>query len=73
MAYAELPLKWAAVAAFFLLGLGVLAHALMPRFEYQVAPDGYTLVIYDKWTGKFQRAVYSPDGDLKLQRVITPF
>lgn len=75
MAYAGLSVeqRWAAIAAFFLLGLGVLAHAFLPRYEYQLAPDGYSLVIHDRWGGKFQRAVYDKDGQLTLQRVLTPF
>lgn len=65
--------RWALVAAFFLLGLGVLAHAFLPRYEYQTTPDGMSLIIHDRWAGRFQKAVYDKDGQLSLQRVITPF
>src|SRR3954452_3957461 len=33
-------MRWAAIAAFFLLALGVLAHALVPRYDYAVSSDG---------------------------------
>ena len=66
-------MRWAAIAAVFVLALGVLADALMPRFEYQASTDGSAVVIHDRWAGKFQRAVYDKDGHLQLQSVITPF
>ena len=66
-------MRWAAIAAFFLLALGVLAHALVPRYDYAVSSDGSAVVIHDRWGGRFQRAVYDKDGQMTLQKVLTPF
>ena len=64
---------WVAAIAAVLLALGVLAHAFIPRYDYRASADGTSLIIYDRWGGKFQRAVYDEKGDLTLQRVLTPF
>lgn len=66
-------MRWAAIAAAFLLAVGVLAHALMPRYDMQISQDASSVVIYDRWDGKFQRATYDKDGQLSLQKVVTPF
>jgi len=66
-------MRWAAIAAFFVLALGVVAHGVWPRFDYQASADGSAVVIHDRWAGKFQRAVYDKDGHMQLQPVITPF
>jgi hypothetical protein len=60
-----------------LAGLAVLAlfaHALFPRYDWRtVNPDGTALVIYDRWSGRFQRAVYDGSGRVKAMDVFTPF
>ena len=66
-------MRWAAIAAAFLFALGVFVHAALPRYEYQTSADGSSVVIHDRWAGKFQRAVYDKDGRIQLQPVITPF
>jgi hypothetical protein len=66
-------MRWAAIAAGFVLAFGVLAHSLTPRYDWQLSTDGTAVVIYDRWSGKFQRAVYDKDGQMSLQKVITPF
>ena len=66
-------MRWAAIIAAFVLALGVVAHALLPRYSYQVSSDAAAVMIYDRWSGKFQRAVYGSDGQLQLQAVIAPF
>ena len=66
-------MRWAAIAAAFLFAFGVLAQAFMPRYEFQLSDDASALVIHDRWSGKFQRAVYDKDGQLSLQKVVTPF
>jgi hypothetical protein len=73
VAHVAVPIAWALVAACFLLGLGVFAHALLPRYEYSVSADGTSIVIHDRWAGRFQRASWDKDGQLTLQRVLTPF
>jgi hypothetical protein len=66
-------MRWAVIVAGFLLALGVLAHAIVPRFSYAISQDGSAVVIYDRWGGQLQRAVYDKDGQVSLQKVITPF
>lgn len=65
------------VVAAVLAALGVLAlfvHALFPRYEFRpVNADGTAIVIYDRWSGRFQRAVYDSDGRVKPMDVFTPF
>jgi hypothetical protein len=36
-------------------------------------PNSISIVVYDKWTGRVQRAVYSDDGGFKVMDVYTPF
>lgn len=56
-----------AVAALFV-------HAVFPRYEFRsVNPDGTAIVVYDRWSGKFQRAVYDETGHVKPMDVYTPF
>jgi hypothetical protein len=66
-------MRWAAIVAGFLLALGVLAHAFLPRYSYAISQDGSAVVIYDRWGGQLQRAVYDKDGQVSLQKVVTPF
>ncbi len=63
---------WALLAA-CALALGLCLHAMLPRYEYTVIKDGQAMMIYDKWTGKWQRANYNEQGDPELRRVLTPF
>src|SRR5207248_341782 len=35
--------------------------------------SGSALVIYDRWSGRFQRGVYDADGKVKAMQVFTPF
>jgi hypothetical protein len=63
---------------FALLGvivLGILAHAFLPRYEWREVrePNSVSIIVYDKWTGRMQRAVYGDDGRLNLMGVYTPF
>ncbi len=56
-----------AVAALFV-------HAVFPRYEWRtVNADGSALVVYDRWSGRFQRAVYDEAGRVKPMDVYTPF
>jgi len=54
---------------------GLLAHAFFPRYEWRTIQDGSTinLVVYDRWAGRFQRAVYDEKGNLNAMGVFTPF
>lgn len=62
----------AVIAALAVLGL--FAHAFFPRYEWRsVNPDGTALVVYDRWSGRFQRAVYDESGRVKPMDVYAPF
>jgi hypothetical protein len=67
-----LQVLWVAVAG--VLALGVLAHAFFPRYEWRpVGDNGSAIVVYDRWSGRFQRAVYDENGTLRVMDVFTPF
>ena len=53
----------------------IFAHAYLPRYEWREVRETNSLsvVVYDKWTGRIQRAVYDDKGELKAMRVYTPF
>ena len=57
------------------LAIGALfMHAVFPRYEFRsVNPDGTAIVVYDRWNGRFQRAVYDETGRVKPMDVYTPF
>ena len=57
------------------IGLGLFAHVFYPRYEWRpVQHDSeLSVVIYDRWTGRFQRAVYTDTGGLRVMDVYTPF
>ncbi len=58
-----------------LVAVGVLLHSFFPRYEWKTVdrPGAISIVVYDKWTGKFQRGVYADDGKLNVMGVFTPF
>jgi hypothetical protein len=55
--------------------VAIFAHAFLPRYEWRESrgPDSVSLVIYDKWTGRLQRAVWDDKGALNVMSVYTPF
>jgi hypothetical protein len=57
------------------LAIGLLAHVFYPRYEWRTAQNGggMDIVVYDRWTGRFQRAVYDDKGSLNVMHVYTPF
>jgi hypothetical protein len=65
---------WIIVA--LILFAGVLAHALLPRYEthvFNVTPDTHVLVVYDKWSNRYQRASFDANGKIHLSDVyVTP-
>jgi hypothetical protein len=38
-----------------------------------IGDDGRAMMIYDRWSGQFQRANYDERGEPSLTRVLTPF
>jgi hypothetical protein len=56
------------------IAAGIFAHAYLPRYEWrEVNAGGTAVIVYDKWTGRFQRAEYDPAGKVKTMDVLTPF
>ena len=55
--------------------LAIFAHSFLPRYEWREVrdPGSISVLVYDKWTGRIQRAVYDDKGDLSVMRVYTPF
>jgi hypothetical protein len=64
--------RWALVGAVL---LAIFAHSFLPRYDWREVKDqnSLSIVVYDKWTGRMQRAVYSDKGDLNVMGVYTPF
>ncbi len=63
--------QWALVGA---VVLGIFAHSFLPRYEWRaVNPGGTAVIVYDRWTGRFQRAEYDAAGKVKAMDVFTPF
>jgi hypothetical protein len=62
-------------AALGVLVLVVFAYLLLPRYEWRTVSDvsSVSIIVYDRWTGRLQRAVYENNGDLRLMGVYTPF
>ena len=57
-----------------LFAIAVLLHALFPRYEWRPVGDaGSAIVVYDRWTGRLQRAAYDDKGAVKAMDVFTPF
>jgi hypothetical protein len=50
-------------------------HAFLPRYEWREIRDPFSIsiIVYDKWTGRLQRAVYDDKGSLNVMGVYTPF
>ena len=53
----------------------IFAHAYLPRYEWREIrePNGLSIVVHDKSTGRVQRAVYDDEGGSNVMRVYTPF
>jgi hypothetical protein len=58
-----------------LLAVGLLLHSFFPRYEWKTIEQtgSVSIVVYDKWTGRFQRGVYDDKGNLNVMGVFTPF
>jgi hypothetical protein len=54
--------------------LGVVAHLFVPRYEWRAlqGTGSVSVVVYDKWTGSFQRAVYDDHGSLNVMGAYLP-
>jgi hypothetical protein len=64
---------WAVVVA-AMVAFGLTMHALLPRYAMTtVGQDGAAVIVFDRWTGQFQRATYGPDGEPRVTSVVRPF
>jgi hypothetical protein len=63
---------WIVIAA-ALLSVALVLHALLPRYQATVGEDGRAVLIFDRWTGQFQRATYGADGQPVTTAVVRPF
>jgi len=54
---------WALLGVIF---LAIFAHVYLPRYEWREIrdPSAVSILVYDKWTGRIQRAVYDDKGGL---------
>jgi hypothetical protein len=63
---------WLAIAA-ATIALAVVLHAALPRYTFSTGQDGSVVLVFDRWTGQFQRASYGPDGEPRVTSVVKPF
>jgi hypothetical protein len=65
-------LVWLVAAA--LVAVGLVLHATLPRYELRpVGVNGDSVVVFDRWTGQFQRVDYLPGGEPRATSVVDPF
>jgi hypothetical protein len=62
-------------ALLFVILMGIFAHSFLPRYEWHEVrePNAISIIVYDKWTGRMQRAVYNDAGGLNVMGVYSPF
>jgi hypothetical protein len=62
------------VSAAAVLAVGLVLNALFPRYELMShGASGDAVVVFDRWTGQFQRATYGADGEPRASSVVRPF
>jgi len=63
---------WIVVAAVVVaIGVALAGRTMLPRYEWRVVGDGHAVVVYDKWSGRFQRTEWNNDGKPHLSDVYT--
>lgn len=63
---------WLIVSTLGILIVLLLAlRVVFPRYDWRPVGDGRAVIVYDKWTGRFQRAEWNADGKLQLMDVYT--
>ena len=66
------PILWLMSAA--LLAAAIVLHGVMPRYQLTtVGANGDSVVVFDRWTGQFQRVDYQPTGEPRATPVVNPF
>ena len=61
------------IIALLAVSFGLVFYAVFPRYEWNVQGDGASVVVFDRWKGRFQRADFQEDGTLKGWPVYVPF
>lgn len=62
------------ISAAAILAAGIVLQALFPRYELTAhGTSGDAVVVFDRWTGRFQRATYGADGEPRASSVVRPF
>jgi hypothetical protein len=57
-----------------LLAAAIVLHGVMPRYQLTtVGAAGDTVIVFDKWTGQFQRIDYQANGEPRATPVVNPF
>ena len=59
------------IAAAVVIALAIVLHALFPRYDFALM--GESVIVFDRWTGAFQRATYGEDGEPRASSVLRPF
>jgi len=55
------------------IGVVLFVHTVFPRFEWRTfGNDGSIVVVYDRWSNSFQRAVYDEHGKVTAQQPFKP-
>ena len=66
------PVLWLVSAG--LLAAAIVLHGVMPRYEFTtVGANGDSVVVFDRWTGQFQRVDYQSTGEPRATPVVNPF
>jgi hypothetical protein len=67
------PGVWLALPA-MILAIAVALHGIFPRYEMAaVGAEGRSVVVFDRWTGQFQRADFGAQGEVTVTSVVKPF
>lgn len=61
------------IIALLAVAAGLVFNAIFPRYEWSVEANGDSVVVFDKWQGRFQRADFQDDGTLRGWPVYVPF
>ena len=61
------------IIALLALAAALTFHSLFPRYEWHAEGPGSSIVVHDRWKGRFQRAAFDKDGAVQSWQVYVPF
>ena len=61
------------IIALLALTAALVFFALFPRYDWNVEQQGTSVIVFDRWQGRFQRAAFQEDGTLQVWDVFAPF